>query len=103
MAKSILNLHREKTALISGEIIFKNKNLLELNDKELGEIRGKNISYIFQDPNTHLNPLLSIGYQINETIIKHRILNRKLSKEFPTPHFGASLLKSFLDNFLKIF
>jgi len=81
MAKSIINLHREAKTLISGEIIYKNKNLLQLNDKELEKIRGKNISYIFQDPNTHLNPLLSIGYQINETIIKHRILNRKLSKE----------------------
>ena len=81
MAKSIINLHREAKTLISGEIIYKNKNLLQLNEKELEKIRGKNISYIFQDPNTHLNPLLSIGYQINETIIKHRILNRKLSKE----------------------
>ena len=82
MAKSILNLHRAKTALISGEIIYKNKNLLQLNDKEFEKIRGKNISYIFQDPNTHLNPLLSVGYQINETILNHKILNKKLSKEF---------------------
>ena len=82
MAKSILNLHRAKAALISGEIIYKNKNLLQLNDKEFEKIRGKNISYIFQDPNTHLNPLLSVGYQINETILNHKILNKKLSKEF---------------------
>jgi peptide/nickel transport system ATP-binding protein len=81
LAKSILNLHREEKSSLSGEIIYKNNNLLKLNDTELENIRGRNISYIFQDPHSHLNPLLSVGYQINETIVKHKIASRKSSKE----------------------
>ena len=80
LAKSILNLHREEQSTTGGKIIYKNKNLLELNDTELENIRGRNISYIFQDPHSHLNPLLSVGYQINETIVKHKIANRNSSK-----------------------
>ena len=81
LAKSILNLHREEQSTTGGKIIYKNKNLLELNDTELENIRGRNISYIFQDPHSHLNPLLSVGYQINETIVKHKIANRNSSKK----------------------
>ena len=80
LAKSIINLHGERKTSISGEIIYRKENLLKLNDKELENIRGKNISYIFQDPHTHLNPVLSIGYQINETIVKHKIVDRSSSK-----------------------
>ena len=81
LAKSILNIHRIENSAKQGEIIFKNKNLLKMNDIELENIRGKKISYIFQDPHSHLNPLLSVGYQINETIIKHKVINRRSSKK----------------------
>lgn len=65
-------------AKISGEIIFAGKNLLELSEKELQKIRGKEIGLIFQDPNTSLNPLHKIGKQIAEAIVIH---NPKILKE----------------------
>jgi len=70
LAKSILNLHK-KSVKYSGEIIYNNKNILELSFNELQAVRGKKISYIFQDPHTTLNPLLTVGFQINETIKTH--------------------------------
>ena len=70
LAKTILNLHN-KSVKYSGEIIYNNENILELSYDELESIRGKKISYIFQDPHTTLNPLLTIGYQINETLRTH--------------------------------
>ena len=55
----------------SGEIIYKNKNLLDIKDKEIQKIRGKNITTIFQEPMSSLNPLHTIEKQINEILITH--------------------------------
>lgn len=64
----------------SGEIIFNDENLLEKNDKEMEKIRGNEISMIFQDPMTSLNPTMKIGKQIMEGLIKHRGLSRSEAK-----------------------
>ena len=64
------------------------------DDTELENIRGRHISYIFQDPHTHLNPLLSVGYQINETIVKHKIANRNSSKKLTCQILSDVGLKS---------
>ena len=64
-------------AKITGEILFENQNLLQLDEKSLQKIRGKKIGFIFQDPNTALNPLHKIGKQIEEAI---KIHNPKISK-----------------------
>lgn len=58
----------------SGEIVFRGKNLLDMNDQELREIRGKHISMIFQDPMTSLNPVMTVGEQIREVIRVHEKL-----------------------------
>ena len=75
-ALAILRLLRK--AEISGEIIFQEKNLLQLSEANLCKIRGKEIGLVFQDPNTALNPLHKIGKQIAETITIH---NPKISKK----------------------
>jgi peptide/nickel transport system ATP-binding protein/oligopeptide transport system ATP-binding protein len=54
-----------------GRILFKGKNLLELDEEEFQEIRGKEISMIFQEPMTSLNPVFTIGDQIEEAITTH--------------------------------
>jgi oligopeptide/dipeptide ABC transporter ATP-binding protein len=54
-----------------GKILFKGKNLLNLNEGELQRLRGKEISMIFQEPMTSLNPVFTIGDQIQEAIITH--------------------------------
>ena len=75
IALSILRLLNN--AKISGEILFENQNLLQLDEKSLQKIRGKKIGFIFQDPNTALNPLHKIGKQIAEAI---KIHHPKISK-----------------------
>ena len=51
-----------------GRDLFENKNLLEFDDRQMREVRGKDISMIFQEPMTSLNPVLTIGYQIEEVL-----------------------------------
>jgi oligopeptide transport system ATP-binding protein len=58
--------------IVSGEINFNGENILEKNMDELTEIRGSKISMIFQDPMTSLNPVFTIGFQIAETVKRHR-------------------------------
>ena len=57
--------------IISGEILFDGHDLLKMSDEELREIRGHQISMIFQDPMTSLNPVLTIGLQISEALQEH--------------------------------
>ena len=56
----------------NGQILFNGKDLTKLSDKEMQKIRGKDISMIFQDPMTSLNPTMTIGNQIMEPILKHQ-------------------------------
>jgi len=62
--------------IISGEIWFEGDNLLEKSTDEIRRIRGNEISIIFQEPMTSLNPVLTIGDQIMENIITHQKLNK---------------------------
>lgn len=73
-------LDKQSLAEISGEIIFDGKNLLELNKKELRKIRGNDISMIFQEPMTSLNPALKIGYQMSEVFREHFKADKKTAK-----------------------
>ncbi len=66
--------------IVEGKIIYKQTDLLKLSYDEMKDIRGKEISMIFQEPMTSLNPVLKIGYQMNEVLIKHE----KLSDEEAT-------------------
>ncbi len=71
-ALSILNLLPTPPAEItSGEILFDGADILKMNDTEIRAIRGKQISMIFQDPMTALNPIFTVEYQIAEVISIH--------------------------------
>lgn len=70
-ALSIIGLIDEPGKIVSGKIIFKGRNLLELSEKERRKFRGKEISMIFQEPMTSLNPVYSIGDQIVELLLLH--------------------------------
>ena len=63
--------------IVSGEILYKNKNLLELSYDEMRNVRGRDIAMIFQEPMTSLNPVLKIGIQMNEVLIKHENLSEE--------------------------
>ena len=81
-ALSILRLIQEPPGkIVSGEILFAGKDLLKLKKKELQNQRGKGIAMIFQDPMTSLNPVLTIGEQIIETLLRHTSLSRKKARE----------------------
>lgn len=71
-AMSILNLLPENSVVKSGDILFEERNLLKLPQKEIQKIRGKKIALIPQDPMTSLNPLYTIGNQLLEVIHIHQ-------------------------------
>ncbi len=75
--------------IVSGEILYNKQNLLELSYEDMRNIRGKDIAMIFQEPMTSLNPVLKIGVQMNEVLIKHE----NLSKEEATER-SVQMLKS---------
>ncbi len=60
----------------NGEIIFDGRDLTKLTEKEMQQVRGKDIAMIFQDPMTSLNPTMTIGNQIMEGLIKHQGMSR---------------------------
>ena len=62
---------------LDGEILFHGKDLLKLSDEEMGEIRGSKISMIFQEPSTALNPVMTIGAQICESLMIHQHMRKK--------------------------
>lgn len=62
--------------IVAGEILFEGRNVLNLSDSEMREIRGNEISVIFQEPMTSLNPVFTIGEQIEEVIILHQNLSK---------------------------
>jgi peptide/nickel transport system ATP-binding protein len=77
MANSILRLLPEPPARIAGAIRFDGRDLLKLRRRDMRRIRGAEISMIFQEPMTSLNPVLTIGRQIGETIARHEGLSRQ--------------------------
>ncbi|MDN5710311.1 MAG: ABC transporter ATP-binding protein, partial [Planococcus sp. (in: firmicutes)] len=58
--------------IVSGEILFQDKDLTKLSDKEMRQIRGDDIAMIFQEPMTSLNPLFTIGNQLREALKIHK-------------------------------
>jgi oligopeptide/dipeptide ABC transporter ATP-binding protein len=60
-----------QNAFAKGEIVFKGNNLLELDKESMRRLRGKELSMIFQEPMTSLNPVLTVGYQVAEVLTTH--------------------------------
>src|SRR6266536_2954128 len=57
--------------IVSGQILFKGRDLLELSEEEMRKVRGREIGMIFQEPMTSLNPVLTIGHQLTERLELH--------------------------------
>jgi oligopeptide/dipeptide ABC transporter ATP-binding protein len=75
--------------IVNGEILFKDKDLAKASESEIRKIRGNKISMIFQEPMTSLNPILTCGFQIAESLILHKNMKKKLALKA-----AAGLLKS---------
>ncbi len=80
-AMSIMQLLSKNQSKIEGEILFSGKNMLEMSEKELNEIRGNKIAMIFQDVMTSLNPLMTIGQQIMEPMMVHKGMRKQEAKK----------------------
>jgi peptide/nickel transport system ATP-binding protein len=80
-AFSILRLLPEAASIIGGQVVFDGLDLATVSARTLRRIRGKGISLILQEPMTSLNPVLSIGSQIREVILRHERLSRRKAKD----------------------
>jgi len=71
IANAVLRVLPENAMITKGVVIFKSRNLLGLTEEQMAKVRGRDISMIFQDPHSSLNPVLKIGDQLTETIMTH--------------------------------
>ena len=67
--------------IVSGTVNYRNRDLLQLSEIEMEDIRGKEIAMIFQDPMTSLNPVLTVGHQITETLRTHTPMDADQSRQ----------------------
>jgi len=87
-ALSIMNMLPQYVSHTEGEIFFKGKNVLKMKGHELRKLRGKQISMVFQDPMTSLNPVYRVGEQIGEVLTLHE---GKMSRETLRKRVGEIL------------
>ena len=66
---------------IAGEVVFEGEDLLKMDDSEMRNIRGNRIAMVFQEPMTSLNPVLTIGRQLTETLELHQKMNKHQARE----------------------
>ncbi|MFT5140440.1 MAG: peptide/nickel transport system ATP-binding protein [Rhodothermales bacterium] len=78
--KAILGL-LPTTASISGSVCFQNQELVGMNEESLRDLRGRKISMIFQNPSSHLDPLMSIGRQVSEPLVHHEQVTAKDARQ----------------------
>jgi len=85
--KSVLSLSvigllpKLNSQIRSGSVLFNGKNLTHLSEDEMNDVRGKDISMIFQEPMTSLNPVLTIGYQLQEVLFNHMNISKAEARE----------------------
>jgi peptide/nickel transport system ATP-binding protein len=77
---TIMGLNNRKTTTSSGEAIWNGENLIGMSPRRLRDIRGNEIAMIFQDPMTSLNPVHTIGRQLNEAVQLHRDVSGKVAR-----------------------
>jgi peptide/nickel transport system ATP-binding protein len=81
LSRTIMGLLRGESVSISGEVIFEGRNLTDLPDRELRSLWGTEMSMIFQDPMSALNPVMKIGKQITESLRGHLDMDRATARE----------------------
>ena len=79
-ALSVMRLLPQANSRVEGVIRLEGRDILNLSEKQMREVRGDVVSMIFQEPMTSLNPVLTIGFQIAEALIYHRQLDRKAAE-----------------------
>jgi oligopeptide/dipeptide ABC transporter ATP-binding protein len=84
-ALSMLRLVPDPGRITGGRILYGEKDVLQMSDEEIREFRGKDVAMIFQDPMTSLNPVLRVGFQIEEAMAAHERFTRKQAHERVVP------------------
>src|SRR5438105_11857689 len=84
-ALSILRLIPEPGKITSGRILYGEKDVVEMTDEEIREFRGSEVAMIFQDPMTSLNPVLRVGFQVEEAVAAHARFTRDQAKQRVVP------------------
>ncbi|MEH7239280.1 ABC transporter ATP-binding protein [Bacillus sp. JJ1562] len=67
--------------ITDGEVIFQGNNIENLSETEMNKIRGKDVSMIFQEPMTALNPVFTIGFQLDEVLLNHQKISKQRARE----------------------
>ena len=80
--------------IVSGELLFDGRDLMELEEKEMERVRGNDISMIFQEPMTSLNPVFTIGNQIMEALQLHQNLDKKEARKKAIEMLGRVMIPS---------
>ncbi len=78
---SLMRLIEEPGRITQGQIFLNGRDLLKISETEMENIRGREMAMIFQEPMTALNPVLSVGYQLDEQIMKHKKCSKKESRD----------------------
>ena len=81
LALSIMRLHNEANTKLQGQLNYRDKDLLTMSAAEINKVRGSNIGMIFQEPLTALDPLMTVGKQIEENLDYHTNLSKLEKKE----------------------
>lgn len=81
LCRSIIRLLPKNGYISNGEVLLANKDLTKINETEISKIRGKDVSMIFQDPMTSLNPTMSVGKQIAEVVKIHNKIDKAKAKK----------------------
>ncbi|HKW73359.1 MAG TPA: ABC transporter ATP-binding protein, partial [Candidatus Dormibacteraeota bacterium] len=84
-ALSLLRLIPEPGKITNGRILFGEKDVVQMTDEEIREFRGNDVAMIFQDPMTSLNPVLKIGFQVEEAMAAHQRFTRPQARERVIP------------------
>lgn len=80
-ARSIMRLLKYPGEIVGGSIKLMDKELVTLSENEMANVRGEELSMIFQEPMTSLNPVMKVGRQVQEVILLHRKISKKEAKE----------------------
>ena len=80
-AYSIMQILAENGAITGGSVKYKGEDITKWNKKKMADFRGKCCSIIFQDPMTSLNPVFTVGYQLEEAVLLHTDRTKKEAKE----------------------
>lgn len=80
-ARSVMKLLKYPGRITGGEILLEGRDLVPLSEAEMSSVRGEEISMIFQEPMTSLNPVVPVGKQVQEVVLQHRRVSREEAKE----------------------